>query len=128
MAVLEVNAGRIVVTKRILTGGSVFLGWGTGSGTAAATDTDLFSPSSDESRVLCAVSQITTSTTNDSLQITATMTCLNHPKTITNAGIFDSVGIGSPPSGGNLYLKANLTSQSLNVGDAIQISFVVQYS
>ena len=48
-------------------------------------------------------------------------------KTITNVGIFDAAGTGSPPSGGVLYAIFDGLSQLLNSGDSIQFTARVQF-
>jgi hypothetical protein len=128
MATLIVNTGRAVTTA-LLAGGVTypkFVGWGTGAGTAGATDTDLFTPAT-EARVTGAQSQITTTTTNDTYQVVATLTA-NAGKTITNVMIFDSAGSGSPPSGGNGYFKGDHAGQALNNGDQIQYTLQTKYT
>lgn len=95
-----------------------YLGWGTGAGTAAVTDTTLFTEST-EARVATTNTITTTSVTNDTLQMVGTMTA-SAGKTITNMGIFDA------STSGNLFVKADFTGLALNSGDSIQATFTYQ--
>lgn len=120
-AILIVNTGRAIITNRIRAGGTepVFAAWGTGAGTTAAGDTTLFTEAS-EARVSGTSSQQTTSTTNDTYRVTATITVAGSGKTITNAGLFDA------SSSGNLFFKADFTGVVLGVGDSIAFTFNTQ--
>lgn len=121
MATLLVTTGKAIVTSRLNSGGTVpqYIGWGTGAGTTAATDTTLFTEVSP--RVLGTVSQITTTTTNDTYQVTATQTA-GATETITNAGLFDA------STSGNLFIKGDFTGVGLNSGDSIAFTVKVQFS
>lgn len=128
MATVVTSAGRDIVTNRILGAGTVpqHIGWGTGAGVAAVGDTDLFTPAT-EARVAGAGSRVTTTTANDTHQVVGTLTA-NGTKTITNAGVFDAAGAGSPPAGGNLYVKGDFAGLPLVAGDQIQFTIKVQFS
>jgi hypothetical protein len=124
MATLLVNAGKAVVTNRINGSGTtpLYVAWGTGAGTTAATDTTLFTESSSPAtRATGTASQQTTSTTNDTFQVVGTLTS-GTSQTITNAGTFDAV------SSGNLFVKGDFTGIALNNGDSIQFTVKVQFS
>ena len=103
-----------------------FVGWGTGAGAGAAGSTDLSTPAS-EARVAGTSSQVTTSVTNDTHQVVGTITA-SGAKTITNVGIFDAAGTGSPPSGGVLYAIFDGLSQALASGDSIQFTAKIQFT
>ena len=132
MATLQVNTGRAVVTA-LLAGGVTYpkwVGWGDGSGTTMATDTNLFFAAMSavtEARVSGTQTQVTTTTTFDTYQCVATLTA-NETIGITNAGIFDAAGSGTPPAGGNLYVKGDFAVINLSTGDSIQFTFKVAYS
>ena len=124
MATLLVNTGKAVVTNRINGSGTtpLYVAWGTGAGTTAATDTTLFTESSSPAtRTTGTASQQTTSTTNDTFQVVGTLTS-GTSQTITNAGTFDAV------SSGNLFVKGDFTGIALNSGDSIQFTVKVQFS
>lgn len=93
-----------------------YVGWGTGAGTAAKGDTDLFTPAT-EARVAATESQPLA----DKARWVATITA-GGAKTITNAGLFDAAGSGSPPSGGNLIIKGDFTGIALASGDKIEFT------
>lgn len=121
MATLLVNTGKAIVTNRIKGAGTepTYVGWGTGAGTTAATDTTLFTETG--SRVSGTSTQQTTSTTNDSYQVVATQTA-GSSLAITNAGLFDA------STSGNLFAKGDFSTINLNSGDSIQFTFKVQFS
>lgn len=122
LATVLTNAGKAITTNRIKGSGTEpnYVGWGTGAGTAAATDTTLFTEAS-EARVAGTSTQQTTTVTNDTYQVVGTLTCAGSGKTITNAGLLDA------SSGGNLYMKGDFTGIALNVGDGIQFTMKCQY-
>lgn len=109
--------------------------WGTGAGTAAATDTTLFTevahlmlPCLLTMYELPEPARVTTSVTNDTHRVVGTLTA-ETGKTITNAGIFDSDGAQATPaapSGGNLYVKGDFTGIALNTGDSIAFTINLQ--
>lgn len=83
--------GRDTVTS-YLNGGAPtqpkVIGWGTGAATAATTDVAMFKESS-EARVTGTSSVVTTTTTNDTYQVTGTITA-SGTETITEMAIVDS--------------------------------------
>jgi hypothetical protein len=121
MATLLVNTGRAIITNRLNSGGTIpqYVGWGTGAGTTGATDTTLFTEVLP--RTSGTVTQVTTSTTNDTFQVVGTLTAASGA-TFTNAGLFDA------STSGNLFVKGDFTGIALNTGDSIQFTFKVQFS
>lgn len=122
-ATLLVNAGKAIVTGRIKGLGTepTYIGWGTGVGTTAATDTTLFTEAS-EARTNGASSQQTTTVANDTYRVVGTLTCAGAGKMITNAGNFDAA------SAGNLFVKGDFTGIALSVGDSIQFTINAQFT
>lgn len=126
MANVLTNVGKAMVTARMLgvTPTQVepkFIGWGTGAGTAAITDTTLFIESA-EARTTGTGAQFTTATvTNDAHQISGTVTA-TAARTITNAGVFDAATVG------NLYLKGDFAGVALNTGESIAFIFRNQFT
>ncbi len=122
MATVVTNVGKGIITGRIKGTGSEpnYISWGTGAGTAAATDTTLFSEST-ESRTAGTSTQVTTTTTNDTYQVVGTMTATG-TRNITNAGLFDAA------TSGNLFMKGDFSTVSLNNGDSIAFTMKVQLS
>lgn len=130
MATVLTNAGRSILTNRILAGGTEpkQAGWGTGAGTAAAADTTLFTEANTTfgatgTRVAGTSSQQTTTVTNDTYQVTATITS-GGTNTITNAGLFDNATIGS----GNLFIKGDFTGIGVSSGDSILFTYKITFS
>jgi hypothetical protein len=131
MASLVVSTGKAIISGRMFgTSPSQaeprYLGWGTGAGAGSASSTDVSTPAT-EARATGTSTQFTTTVTNDTHQVVGTLTA-NANKTITNVGIFDAAGTGSPPSGGVLYAIFDGLSQALNSGDSIQLTARVQYT
>jgi hypothetical protein len=122
MATVLVNTGKAIVTNYLAGGAATqpkYIGWGTGAGTAAITDTTLFTENG--SRTTGTASQVTTTTTNDTFQVVGTLTA-GSGLTITNAGTFDAV------SSGNLFVKGDFTGLVLASGDSIQFTIKTQFS
>lgn len=123
MATLVVNNGKGIITNRIKGAGTepVNVGWGTGAGTTAATDTTLFTEAlvslsaGTTDHTAGTSTQQTTTTTNDTYQVVATRTATG-AGTVTNAGLWDAA------SGGTLFLKGDFTGIGLASGDSIQFT------
>lgn len=122
MATILANTGKAITTARLKGTGTEpnYVAWGTGAGTAAITDTTLFTESS-ETRVAGTSTQVTTTTTNDTYQAVGTLVAAAG-KTITNAGLFDAITTG------NLFMKGDFTGVVLNTGESIQFTMQVQYT
>ena len=124
MATVLTNAGRDILTNRILGSGTEpkFIAWGTGAGTAAAADTTLFTEG-PEARTTGTSSRITTSVTNDTYQVVGTITA-SAGRTVTNAGLFDVVTASTP----NLFIKGDFSGVVLSSGDGIQFTVTIQFT
>ncbi len=121
MATVVTETGRSITANRVKSGSGSepnYIAWGTGAGTAAVTNTALFSEAS-EARVAGTSTITTTSSTNDTYQVVGTLTCAGAGKTITNAGLFDT------STGGSLYMLGDFTGIPLSVGDSIQFTMKV---
>ena len=126
MATKVVNAGLDILTNRIKGSGTepTGVGWGTAAGTTAVADTTLFTEKAADlsattgTRVTGTSTRVTTTATNDTYQVTGTITATG-AGTVTNAGIFDGTTIGS----NNLYLKGDFTGIGLSSGDSIAFTF-----
>lgn len=131
MSSLVPNGGKAVISGRMFGATPTqtephYIGWGTGATAGAATSTDLSTPAA-EARANGTSSQFTTTQTNDTHQVLGTITATG-AKTITNVGVFDATGSGSPPSGGVLYAIFDGLSQALNSGDSIQFTCRIQFT
>lgn len=91
-------------------------GWGTGAGTAAKTDTTLFTEAA-ETRVIASESQPSSNIN----QFVATITSAS-TQTITNAGLFDAATTGNMP------LKSDFGGIALDSGDKIEFTFQLTWS
>lgn len=113
MANVVTNLGKALWVTRMRGLGAElkYVGMGTGAGVAAATDTDLFTPSS-EARVAGTTSSVTTTVANDTHQVVA-LIIADATKTFTNLGIWDSL------VGGILGAKSDFTGITLNNQDGI---------
>lgn len=122
LAQVITNGGKAVIVDRMrgLNTTPSFVGWGTGAGVAAATDTDLFTPAS-EARVNGTVTAVTTAVAGDTLQVVATLIA-DGPKTITNVGQFTAL------TGGTCYSHADHSGVTLALSEGIQYTLKTQYS
>jgi hypothetical protein len=120
MATVLTNVGRAQIISKLNAGLTTpYVGWGTGAGTSAVTDTTLFTEVTAERAAVSAQTIVTTSVANDTLQDIATLTA-GSGETITNAGLFDA------SSNGNLYVKGDFTGIVLNAGEKIQFTIKIQ--
>lgn len=116
-----VNAGRAIITNRITGSGTEpkYVAMGTGTTAVSLTDTAL--GGEVESRTTGTSSRTTTSTTNDTYQVTGTVAATTS-RTIGEAGLFDQSALG-----GNMFVRGVLASTiSLASGDSIAFTFTVQ--
>lgn len=124
MATVFTNVGKAFASNKFANGNDSatmkYIGWGTGAGTAAVTDTTLFTEAA-EARVAGTQSQVTTSVTSDTYQCVGTLTSASG-QTITNAGVFDAASVG------NLGVKADFTGVPLLTGESIAFTFKLQFS
>lgn len=120
MATVVTNKGKEIFNDRMMGSGTEakYVAWGTGGGTAAVGDTTLFTEAA-ESRVSGTSSKVTTTTTNDTYQVTGTITSASG-QTITNAGLFDA------STSGNLFLKGDFTGVALLTGESIAFTIKAQ--
>lgn len=93
-----------------------YIGWGTGAGTAAKGDTTLFTEAS-EARVAATESQPASNTN----RFVGTLTA-DAGKTITNAGLFDTITTGS------LIVHGDFTGIVLALNDKIEFTIDIVWS
>ena len=129
-ATVVTNGGQAIVTNRMIGAGTEpkYVGWGTGAGTAAVTDSTLFTEklvdlatSAGTDHTTGTSSRTTTTFTNDTYTVTASRACTG-AGTVTNAGLFDAA------SGGTLYLKGDFTGIGLAFGDSIAFTFNAKFA
>ena len=121
MATVFTNAGRAITSNRIKGSGTEpnYVGMGTGAGTAAVTDTTLFTEV--ETRTAGTSTQQTTTVTNDTYQVIGTITA-TATRAVTNAGLFDAA------ASGNLFMKGDFSTINLSSGDSVQFTMKVAFS
>ena len=123
MAVRLQNGGLGAVTAALAAYASIlkYMQWGTGSDPGAASNVLGSTTSTSEARTTGTVSQQTTSVTNDTLQVQGVITAAG-TRAITELGLFDAAGSGSPPTGGNMHWYASFSVVNLSSGDSIQFT------
>lgn len=121
MATVLLNGGKAITTNRLKGSGTEpnYVAVGTGAGTAAATDTTLFTEV--ETRVAGTSTQQTTTTTSDTYQVVGTVS-ITATRALTNAGLFDA------SSSGNMLMKGDFSTINLVNGDAITLTAKVVFS
>jgi hypothetical protein len=127
LATAFTNIGASIVTNRMIQAGTApkFLGWGTGVTPAAVTDLALQTenaPTVGGGRTVGAESRVTTSVTNDTYQVTGTITAtLAGPTAQTEAGTFDAA------TAGNMLLHSVFSALNLNAGDSLTPTFGLKF-
>ena len=103
-----------------------YLQWGTGSAAAASANV-VTTTSTTESRATGSASQVTTTQTSDTYQVVGTITAAG-TRAITEVGVFDAAGSGSPPTGGNMDIYGDFSVINLSSGDAIAFTVKVAFT
>ena len=103
-----------------------FLQWGTGSAAAASANV-VTTTSTTEARTTGTATQVTTTQTNDTYQVTGTITAAA-ARAITEVGVFDAIGSGSPPTGGNMDIYGDFAVINLATGDSIAFTVKVAFT
>lgn len=130
MATVVTNGGRAVAVNRIRGTGDepLYLGWGTGAGTASAGATALYTETAADlsatagTRITGSSSSYSTNVTGDTYRVIATYTA-SGLGTVTNAGLFDAATI----TAGNLFVYGDFTGIGLGANDAIAFTIDVVY-
>lgn len=127
MATVITNAGEewtVDKFKETVSTEANYVGWGTGAGTAAKADTDLFTPvNSDPGNVLriLGTSSKTGSGSTAKYQVVATLQAVSGI-TVTNAGTWTAV------SAGTLVVHGDHTGVALLTGDQITYTVTIDPS
>lgn len=117
------NVGAAIVTNRIIQSGTApkYIGWGTGSTTAAVLDTVLGAEAAPTSstRVAANESRTTTTVTNDTYTLTGAGATITAGGTlaIQEAGAFDAA------TGGNLLIRGTFATVNVVINDSIAFTF-----
>lgn len=128
MATVLANTGEAIcsgLVTKVTTLDPKYIGIGSGAGTAAKTDTTLFTEYTTGTwaayaRTSTAGTQVTTTNTNDASQWVGTFTA-GAAQTVTNAGNFDALTVG------NLFVKGDFTGVVLANGDSIQVTIKLTF-
>jgi hypothetical protein len=92
--------------------------WGEGSGQGVDDNALASVGNTTEARTAGTSSQVTETTTGDTYQVVGTITAAGN-RAITEVGLFDAVGSGSPPTGGNMGIYGDFSVINLASGDSI---------
>lgn len=125
MATAFTNAGAAIVTNRIIQAGTApkNIGWGTGTTTAAVTQTALVTeaaPTTAGGRTVGTESRTTVTVTNDNYQVTGTVTA-GSTLAITEAGLFDAV------TAGNMLVRGDFAAVNVVSADSIAFTFGLKF-
>lgn len=128
MANLVTNAGfaNITAAWNGYANRARYLQWGEGSGQTAADNTIDAPGSTSEARTAGSTSVVTENVTDDTMQITGTITAAG-ARAITELGVFDAAGSGSPPTGGNMGVYGDFPVLNLNTNDSIAFTVRVTF-
>lgn len=119
------NNGLARITS-LLIAASWWFQWGTGSGAAASANV-VTTTTTTEARSAATMTQQTTTVANDTMQAVATITAAG-TRAITEVGLFDAVGSGSPPTGGNMDVYGDFAVINLSNLDSITFTMKVAFS
>lgn len=114
MANVITDVGLGLITALLAASDHKYVGWGTGTTTAAVADTSLETPSA-ESRTSGTQSQQTTTTSNDTYRCVAEIVATD-TRAITEVGIF------SASTAGSMLMHADFAAVNLSSGDSIEFT------
>lgn len=128
------NTGTAVIANRVIQAGTApkNIGWGTGTTTAAVTQTDLVTEAAETlsaGRVAGTESRVTTTNTNDTYQVTGTVTATG-TRAITEAALFDANSSGAtvPNATGNMLIRGDFSAVNVVSGDSIAFTFKLKFA
>jgi hypothetical protein len=120
------NNGLANITAALLSANlAKYLQWGTGSAAAASANV-VTTTTTTEARTTGTASQQTTTQTSDTYQVVGTITAAG-TRAITEVGVFDAVGSGSPPTGGNMDFYGDFSVINLATNDSIAFTVQVKF-
>jgi hypothetical protein len=128
VASLVTNAGKDNITAawHAYASRMRYLQWGVGSG-QGASDTDLADTTgTTEGRTAGATSQQTSDTANDTYRVVGTITALG-ARAITEVGVFDGAGSGTPPTGDNMGIYGDFATINLAAADSVTFTVDVEF-
>lgn len=120
MASVFTNAGKAAAAAAVIAAATMkYLGWGTGSGQTASSNA--LATAAAEARVTGTMSNVTTSVTNDTVQIVGTITA-SGSRAITEVGVFDA------STSGNMDIYGDFSVINLSSGDSIAFTVKLTFS
>lgn len=121
MATVFTNAGKAIITNRVIGSGTEpkWIGMGTGTTTAVAADTAV--ETEVETRAVGTSSRVTTTVTNDTYRTVGTITATT-TRAIANAGSFDALTVG------NICVHGDFAVINLANGDSIQFTIDLKFA
>lgn len=99
---------------------ATFVAWGTGTTTAAVTQTTLVTPSA-EARTNGTRTAVTTTNASDTYQVVGTITSAS-AQAITEVGLFDA------STTGNMVVRADFAAINVANGDSVQFTIKIQFT
>ena len=128
MASVFTNTGRAAAAAALVAANTTrYLQWGVGSGQTASSTAVANTTGTTEARTAGTMSSVTVTTTNDTAQIAGTITAAG-ARAITELGVHDAAGSGSPPTGGNMNLYGDFSVINLASGDSIAFTVKLTFS
>lgn len=115
------NAGRAIITNRITGAGTEpkFVAIGTGNTAEAASQTALVTEV--ETRATGTSSRVTVSVTNDTYQVSGTVSATG-TRAVVESGLFDASTVG------NMLTRGVFSVINLSSGDSIAVTWTVQFT
>lgn len=130
-SVLVVEDGLTLITTALVALAAAapkFAQWGVGTTVPAAADVDL------EDKTGCAEARVnddyavtTTTLDDDTVSAGALITKAAAIAAITEVGLFNAVGAGSPPDGDILFLRATFSAINLVIGNSIDFTIDTKF-
>lgn len=105
---------------------SRYLQWGEGSGQGVTATAIASAGNTTEARTEGTTSVETETTTGDTYQIVGTITAAG-TRAITELGVYDAAGTGSPPTGGTMGVYGDFGAVNLDAADSITFTVRATY-
>ena len=113
-----------IVTTVVAANTARYLQWGEGSGQDAADNAIASAGNTTEDRTAGTMSVETETAIGDTIQIVGTITA-DGVRKITELGVFDTAGSGSPPTGGDMAVYLELNEIALSANDSVTFTLKI---
>lgn len=120
------DKGLDLITASLAASTYKYVGWGTGTNAVAHGDTALQTPAAP-ARTSGTQSQQQMTVANDTYRVVAAITAAG-TVAITELGVFDAAGTGSPPTGGNLLLREAFDALNLVLNDVVTFTINIPFA